>query len=302
MEKDTVIGDIWSYSSIIDMTPASHIELQEGDQLMVWLAGEDRAGNELFGEGTADSPRAPQLIIRIFDPVISKVEIDDLTPMIYKNVYIQTTIRNDGSTMGDINVTLIEELDDGALQYYESHNITSLGPQQKQVVAFSWEAWDSGMPDLYIMWNGDESDLTLLLPQIDVQEEDEQGGIFGAGANVGMILGLLAIIVTGVVIVVVAMMMRNRDEWEEEEEWGDAEEYAEKILGKEEIGGVSAQPTIVPEDAPLPEQAPPPGLSDEEWLANAKEELPDWPDDALLSYKENGWSVEQLVEWKNNNQ
>ena len=42
--------------------------------------------------------------------------------------------------------------------------------------------------------------------------------------------------------------------------------------------------------------------TDEEWLEDAKKELPDWPDDALLSYKENGWSVEQLVEWKNNNE
>ena len=302
LDHDSVIGDIWSYSSNIDMTPAPHIKLQEGDQLMVWLVGGDRAGNDLFGEGTADSPRAPQLIIRVFEPVIYKVEIDDLTPMLYKNVYIQTTIRNNGSTMGSLNVTLVEELDDGTLQFYESHNITDLGPQQKQVVAFSWEAWDNGMPDLYIMWNGDESDLTLLQPQIDVQEKESESGLFGAGANVGMILGLLAIIVTGVVIVIVAMMMRSREEWEEEEEWEDAEEYAEKMLGKEEIGGVTAQPTIVPEDAPLPEQSPPPGLSDEEWLEDAKKELPDWPDDALLSYKENGWSVEQLVEWKNNNE
>jgi hypothetical protein len=302
LTHDTVIGDIWSYSSNIDMTPAPHIKLQEGDQLMVWLVGADRAGNELFGEGTTDSPRAPQLILRVFEPVLSKVEIDDLTPMLYKNVYIQTTIRNNGSTMGSLNVTLVEELDDGSLQYYEAHNITDLGPQQKQVVAFSWEAWDSGMPDLYIMWNGDESDLTLLQPQIDVQEKESEGGIFGAGANIGMILGLLAIIVTGVVIAIVAMMMRNRDGWEDEEEWENAEEYAEKMLGKEDSEGVTAQPTAVPEDAPLPEQSPPPGLSDEEWLESAKQELPDWPDDALLSYRENGWSVEQLVEWKNDNE
>lgn len=302
MEKDTVIGDIWSYSSLIDMTPPAHIELQEGDQLVVWLVGSDRAGNDLFGEGTADSPRAPQLIIRIFEPVVSKVEIDDLNPPMGKNVFIQTTIRNDGTTMGDTNVTLIEELDDGSFQYYESHNITGLAPQQKQVVAFSWEAWDSGMPDLYIMWNGDESDLTLLQPQIDVQREDEEGGLFGAGSNIGMILGLLAILVTGGVVAVLALMMRNRDEWEDEEEWENAEEYAEKMLGKEEVGDSSTQPTIVPEDAPLPEQAPPPGLTDEEWLTAAKQELPDWPDDALLVYRENGWSVEQLVEWKENNQ
>jgi hypothetical protein len=284
------------------MTPPDHIELQEGDQIMIWLVGGDRAGNALFGGGTAGSPRAPQLIIRVFSPVVSKVEIDKMTPLLGANVFIQTTIRNNGTTMGSVNVTLIEEMDDGTFLIYESHNITELGPQQKRIVAFSWEAWESGKPDLYIMWNGDESDLTLLQPQIDVKGEDGDGGLFGSGSNIAMILGLLSILVAGAVIAIAAVMMRNRDEWDDEDEWEESEQIAEEMLGKEVTEGVTAQPSPIPQDAPLPEQTPPPGISDEEWLEEAKKFLPDWADDALLGYKNNGWSVEQLVEWKEDNQ
>lgn len=302
LSLESVLGDVWIYSSGIDMQPASHITLGEGDQIAIWLIGGDLAGNDLYGDGTASNPRAPTLVIRIFEPVLSKVEFDQLNPMLGKQVYIQTTIRNNGTTMGSVNVTLVEELDDGTFQIYESHNITDLAPQQKRIVAFSWEAWDSGKPDLYIMWNENENEMSLITPQLDVQEDEVDGGIFGEGSNVGMIIGLLAILVTGVVIAVIAVLMRNRDEWEDEEEWEDAEDYANKMLGKDESSPATSQPSSVPQNAPLPEQAPPPGLSDEEWLESARALLPDWPDEALLTYKENGWTVDQLVEWKNNNE
>ncbi|MDP7042708.1 MAG: hypothetical protein QF807_01660 [Candidatus Thalassarchaeaceae archaeon] len=309
LDFNSHIGEIWVYSSLIDMTPPSHFQLQEGDQVAIWITGADLAGNEMFGEGTADSPRAPQLIIRIFEPVLYKVEIDQLEPSIGTNVYIQTTIRNNGTTMGSINVTLVEELDDGTLEIYESHNVSDLAPLQKRVVAFSWEAWDSGKPDLYIMWDDDPNQLTILNPQIEVLSDDTEGGFFGGGSSMGMVvIGLLSILILGVVIAVIAVMMKNRDEWDDEEAWEDAEEYAEKMLNQQkspEVTASDAEPVTtfvaeVPADAPLPEQAPP-QVSDDEWLLEAKEYLPDWPDESLLGYKANGWSVEQLVEWKNNN-
>ena len=98
--------------------------------------------------------------------------------------------------------------------------------------------------------------------------------------------------------------MRNRDEWDDEEAWEEAEEYAEKMLNTQTTTSSSAPSPIiqdVPADAPLPEQAPP-QISEDEWLAGAKKELPDWPDESLLGYRDNGWSIEQLVEWKKNNE
>mgnify|MGYP001293578233 CR=1 FL=1 len=303
LEFNTHIGEIWVYSSIIDMTPKNELQLEEGDQVAIWITGTDRAGNEMFGEGTSESPRAPQLIIRIFDPVLFKVEIDEIEPKIGTNVYIQTTVRNNGTTMGSVNVTLVEELDDGSLEIYESHNISELTPQQKRVVAFSWEAWDSGKPDLYIMWNDDPNQLTILNPQIDVQKDESEGGFLSGESSLGLVIGLLAILVLVVIIGIVVVVMRNRDEWDDEEAWEEAEEYAEKMLNTQTTTPTSTPAAIaeVPADAPLPEQAPP-QMSEDEWLSEAKKELPDWPDESLLGYRENGWSIEQLVEWKNNNE
>ena len=298
-------GDIWVFSSSVDMRPQDGFKFQDGDQIVVWVEGSDLAGNQVFGDGTADSPRAPQLLIRVFEPVLYKVELDNLNPTIGNNVYIQTTIRNNGTSMGSVNVTLVEELDDGTLQIYESHNITNLGPQQKRVVAFSWEAWDSGIPDLYLMWNEDENQLTLIEPQFNVQKNEDEGGLFGSGSNIGPILGLFTILALGVVIAIIAIMARNRNDWDDDN-WDDGEEYAERMLSDQSQTATNTAnpPTSVPTDAPLPEQAPPkpPEVSDAEWLVKAKAQIPEWPDETLLGYKENGWTIEQLVEWKANNQ
>ena len=297
------LGDTWTFAAEIDFTPLESLTLVEGDQIAIWLEGTDLAGNELFGEGTVDNPRAPQIIIRVFQPELFKVEIDNLEPSIGANVYIQATIQNQGTTMGDVNVTLVEELEDGSLQAYDSHEILGLGPMQKRTVAFTWEAWDSGQPDLYIMWDDDQTRLTLLPEQIKVAEEEETGGFLGSGgSSTALILGLLAIIATGVVIAVLAIMLRQREEWDDEEEWEDAEEIATKMLDTPDQPTPEAetQQASIPSDAPLPEQAPP-KEDEDEWMEKAKELLPDWPDSALYNYRQNGWTVEQLVEWKEQN-
>lgn len=305
LDFDSLIGEEWVYSSKVNMTPPEEIVLQEGDQIVIWLSGRDMAGNELYGEGSEDNPRAPQLIVRIFTPIASKFEIDKTNPPLNSQVYIQATIRNDGTTMGDVNVTLVEELDDGTIQIYESHEIIGLAPQQKRVVGFYWEAWDSGKPDLYLMWDGDVNSLTAVQPQIDVQADDGDGGLFGSSSDLLIIIGLLLFLIVGVVIAVAAVMMKNRSEWDDEEEWDAAEELADKMLGTttDVVAAASTTAaTAVPSDAPLPEQAPPDAVSDEEWMAAAKAMLPDWPEDALLGYRNNGWTIEQLLEWKKNNQ
>lgn len=303
------IGEIWIYSAQINMTPANGFELREGDQVAIWLEGADLAGNELFGEGTADIPRSPRIIIRVFMPEVSKVEIDSLNPDVADDVFIQVTIRNNGTTMGSVNVTLVEELDDGTLQHYDSHVIEDLAPSNKRVVGFAWEAWDSGKPDLYIMWDDDPTRLTIINPQIDVKRDESEGGLFSSGSG-GIIVGILAILALGVAVAVAALLMRQKDEWDDEEEWEEVEAIATEML--DSTPSSVAEPATgqespfsphgqeVPADAPLPEQAPPPG-SEQEWLLKAREQLPDWPDETLLGYKSNGWTIEQLVEWKENN-
>ena len=315
VDYESVIGELWLYSAMINMTPANGYELREGDQVAIWLEASDLAGNELFGDGTADSPRSPRIIIRVFLPELAKVEIDNLNPELQDNIFIQVTIRNNGSTMGSVNVTLVEELDDGTLQIYDSHSIENLAPSNKRVVGFAWEAWDSGKPDLYIMWDEDPNRLTMINPQIDVKNAETDGGIFSSGSG-GMIIGLLAILALGVAVAVGAMLMRQKADWDDEEEWEEVEAIATQMLDSpaaappvaegatpepSQSAAISPHGVEVPADAPLPEQAPPPS-SEEEWLAKAKEHLPDWPDESLLGYKANGWTVEALVEWKESNQ
>jgi len=297
------IGDIWTYSGDVNLTPSADVTLQSGDQIAIWLEGHDLAGNELFGEGTVDTPRAPQLLIRVFDPMVTKFEVDPVRPQVNDDVVIKVTVRNDGTTMGTVNVTFLEELDDGRFQIYESQWIADMAPNQKQELVFTWQAWARGKPDLYIMLNGDAENMYAIDPQVDVQKEEGTGGILGlgTGAGIGLVILLLVIILLGGIIAVAAVMLRQREDWEDEEAWEEAEAMATEML---DAAPAEPSPTApVPADAPLPEQTPPEvePESVDDWLSIAREQLPGWPDDTLLGYRENGWSIEQLVAYRDEN-
>jgi len=79
---------------------------------------------------------------------------------------------------------------------------------------------------------------------------------------------------------------------------------AESPSGPPVAAPAEPSPTApVPADAPLPEQTPPEvePESVDDWLSSAREQLPGWPDDTLLGYRENGWSIEQLVAYRDEN-
>ena len=292
------IGDIWTYSGDVNLTPSAGVTLQSDDQIAIWLEGHDLAGNELFGDGTADTPRAPQLLIRVFTPSVTKFEVDIVRPYVNEDVVIKVTVRNDGTTMGTVNVTFLEELDDGRFQIYESQWIADMAPNQKQELIFEWQAWAPGKPDLYIMLNGDAEHMFAVDPQMDVQRDEGSGGFMGTGAGIGLVILLLAIILLGGIIAVAAVMLRQREDWDDEDAWEEAEAIATEMLDAAPAG-ISPTPTV-PADAPLPEQTPPAvePESVDDWLSSAREQLPDWPEDTLLSYREDGWSIEQLVAYR----
>ena len=292
------IGDIWTYSGDVNLTPSAGVTLETGDQIAIWLEGHDLAGNELFGEGTADTPRAPQLLIRVFNPSVTKFEVDQVRPHVNEDIVIKVTVRNDGTTMGTVNVTFLEELDDGRFQIYESQWVADMAPNQKQEIIFAWQAWAPGKPDLYIMLNGDAEHMFAVDPQVDVQREEGSGGFMGTGAGIGLVILLLAIILLGGIIAVAAVILRQRDDWDDEDAWEEAEAVATEMLDAAPAGP-SPTPTV-PADAPLPEQTPPAvePESVDDWLSSAREQLPGWPDDTLLGYREDGWSIEQLIAYR----
>ena len=296
------IGDIWTYSGDVNLTPPADVTLQSGDQLAIWLEGHDLAGNEMFGDGTADTPRAPQLLIRVFDPQVDKFEVSPEKPQVNEDVVIKVTLRNVGTSMGTVNVTFLEELDNGQHQIYDSQWVANMTPGQKQELTFTWQAWDTGKPDLYIMLNDDEGNMIAVDPQIDVQKEEGSGGLMGTEASVGLVVLLLGIILLGSIIAVAAVMMRQREDWDDEDAWEEAEAIATEML--DSVPEAASSPSApIPADAPLPEQTPPavePESADD-WIISAREQLPGWDDDILLGYHEDGWSIEQLVAYREEN-
>ncbi len=98
------------------------------------------------------------------------------------------------------------------------------------------------------------------------------------------------------------MLLRRREDWDDEEAWEESRGDGERDARRRACG---AQHELhpCPPMRPLPEQTPPEvdPESVDDWLSSAREQLPGWPDDTLLGYRENGWSIEQLVAYRDEN-
>ena len=70
--------DLWVYSKYVNMTPS--VALFPGDMLLVWVEGQDLAGNQLQGPGTEYSPRVPALEIMHFTPDLVSIWVDNDEP------------------------------------------------------------------------------------------------------------------------------------------------------------------------------------------------------------------------------
>ena len=237
----------WVYSTYVDFRPTT--ELEPGDTLLVWVEGQDLAGNALEGPGTHETPRVPALEIMHFTPELVSIWIDPPAPEVGQHVRVDIRVSNIGNLDGSLDVGLWawepRPNSESQIIRLEDQNV-SLNPRQSMLVSFVFEAWREGDLQVYVVVNEDEDSR---LP-IDIPPIREEGAsltwferVFGDGP---LVVSLLILACTGLGFGMAMLWLREEEEPEDEWEDDDEEEWPEP-------------PDVFPDETPPPL---PPGIKD----------------------------------------
>ena len=237
----------WVYSTYVDFTPMT--ELKPNDSLLVWVVGQDLAGNLLEGPGTENNPRVPALEVMHFTPELLSMWVDPPKPEVGQQIRVDVRINNIGNLEGSLEIGLWawEIQPNSAIQiiHLDSSNI-SLESRQSMLLSFEFEAWREGDLQVYFVVNGDESSRV----PIDIPPIREEGAslswferVFGDGP---VVVSLLILVCT-VLGFGTAMLWLRDDEDSIDDDWEDDEDDWPE------------PPEQFPDDKPPPI---PPGLED----------------------------------------
>ena len=215
---------------------------------MVWVEGQDLAGNELQGPGTEFSPRVPALEIMHFSPDLVSIWIENGAPEVGDIIEVDVRIHNIGNLAGEINVSLWawepQPNSEPFIIQLESQDI-SLDARQSILLRFEFEAWREGDLQVYFVLNNDADSR---IP-IDIAPIREKGAslswferIFGDGP---IVVSMLVLVCTALGFGAAMLWLRD----EESDEWID-DEYDNQ--GHEENNDWPTPPEQFPDENPPP--------------------------------------------------
>ena len=141
----------------LDFTPELvEFEVLDGDRILFWVTSTDRAGNDVEGPSSVDSPRVVALRLMTFSPNLDSIVITPQDPFSDQEVTIETFWSNDGKRDGTVEITLFELKDDGNWRA-ESSSIELEIPadSSSNYAKFTWQAGEPGQPILYVIVDGD---------------------------------------------------------------------------------------------------------------------------------------------------
>ena len=217
-------GTSWVYSAYVNLTP--DMEIYPGDILLVWVEGQDLAGNPIVGPGSREAPRVPALEVMHFTPELLSIWVYPIAPEVGQNIRVDVRINNLGNLEGDLLVGLWawESRSNSGVQIIdlESQNIT-LDSRQATLLSFQFEAWREGDLQVYIILNGNEESRV----PIDIPPIREEGAglswferVFGDGP---LVVSLLILVCTALGFGSALLWLRDEDE-QPYEEWIDEDE------------------------------------------------------------------------------
>ena len=197
----------------LDFTPAlDGFDVTNGDRILFWVTSTDRAGNEIQGLGSDETPRTVALRIMQFVPSLDNVVVTPKDPFPDTTVVIETFWSNSGKRDGTIEINLYELTGDSKWRSESNTIDLDLPAETSSVYArFEWIAGDPGQPVLYIIVDDDFGNPAHAIPGILVQQV-----IADDGGDDEM---MTWVIIGGVFLVAVAMVgfFVNRSRSEDEE-------------------------------------------------------------------------------------
>ena len=184
----------------LDLSPnLEGFKIENGDRIMFWVTSTDKAGNEIQGLGSEQSPRAVALRVMEFSPSLDNVVVTPKDPLQDTTVVIETYWSNSGKRDGTIEINLYELTGDGKWETESAGLDLELPAETSSVYArFEWVAGAPGQPVLYIIVDDDFDN-----PAHPVSGIVVQAPIVDEGTNEDTMVYL---IMGGVFLVAVAMV------------------------------------------------------------------------------------------------
>ncbi|MEE3083828.1 MAG: hypothetical protein VX320_07080 [Candidatus Thermoplasmatota archaeon] len=229
MEVGAYSGEQWTYSEYIDFTP--DVTLESGDNLVVWIEGQDLAGNEIAGLGTISSPRLPSLDVMHFSPVLVSVWVEPTKPEVGEMVNVDVRITNHGNLDGSVDVGLWaweSQSSGGEMLLRLGDYNQSLTPNESVILNYQFEAWREGDLRIYLVLNEDENNRQ----SVDIPPIREQGSgdsaVSKIFADTPFIIGLGMILWCAVGFAAATIWSRRSER--DEDEWfeSEGEEYEDE--------------------------------------------------------------------------
>ena len=273
--------------------------------LVMWIEGSDSAGWSVKGGGpdssggvssiySADPEHNSQyrLVHEQAKFSVMEVRMTPKAPEVGETPELEITIQNIGTQDGTITIE-IQSVVGGGFPTMETTITTDEISQGSQLNVFitDLEEFASPTSGMYflvveaesneVLWNGSQNGKSF---NVAVASDDD-GFLAGAGMLVVIGLGTL-ILVLLVVVVVLARRGGEDGSYEYEYEYEDDKEYAD--IPKARTGPPSA--------------GPPPAQNVDPTMAAALAEFPQWDQATIQGYFDQGWDIDSLKDWVNNNQ
>ena len=294
-------GDYLVEAECVDLWPDPQDPTQAqitSIDVVMWIEGRDSAGWAIDGGGpngaggissiwSSDATHNSmyRLVHEEAKFAVLDVRMTPKSPEVGDTPELEISLRNTGTKDG--NVTLeIQSVTNGEFPVTETTFTTDVIAQDSMANVFvSVEKFDSTTSGMYflvvdsetneILWNGSESGKAFNV----AQASDDEGFLGGAGLLI--LIGLAALILILVVVVVVLAKRGGGDgtyEYEYEYEEEEVKDYVEIPTASVPAADVD----------PL--------------MAQAMQEFPQWDQATIQGYFDQGWDIDSLKDWVNNNQ
>lgn len=261
----------------------------DGVSVQFWVSGQDSAGLGVSGGGDYGSPilglEAAQT--STYDVVYEQAEWsigqNDVRmypnpPAVGQEIELDITLTNTGNTAGNITLDIYSNVG-GTRQKEITITTPSIEVGGKHIETISLEAFTSATTSVHyeiennetgeVLWHGLNAGKQFSVAESVV--DDSEGTLV-------LILAIVAILVVVLGVVVVVLVIRNK---------GEGEEIYDEYLDEEEVKDFpSLQGNVANPDA-SPE------------MQQALQEFPQWTEEQIQGYFDQGWSIEALRDWVN---
>ena len=304
-------GDYLVSANCVDLWPDPVSPTQSqltGIDIVLWIEGRDSAGWEIEAGGPIVGLDGIEGVSGIYssDPIhnseyrlvyeeasfkVIDVRMTPKSPEVGDTPELEITLKNDGTKDGNITLE-IQSVKDGGFPTTELTFTTdeiAMGTTENIFVT-DLEVFGNPTSGMYFiivdaesnmpLWNGSEFSKSF-----NVAEASDDGG-FLSGSGMLIVIGLSTLILI-LLLVVVVLARRGSSDGTYEYEYEYEEEVDKAVVDLPRAG---------------PPSAGPPAASVDPTMAAAMAEFPQWDQATIQGYFDQGWDIDSLRDWVNNNQ